>query len=154
MCVLGYRIGEEVLGGPCGYSIHANAGTCGIYETRGAWPTICAVSRENIQDLTPRRNLTNTKLEQNWYTVLNYRGEVIVFSNFKRSIDILGYRFMQRGVRCAKLTTEVLPATRNEVQSEFTDELCGLRVLLATMKAQTNGCNLRAASLVVQVDPW
>lgn len=153
-CLHFYRTGDDVLEGQCGHSIHFNPSVCGRFDTRAIGIPICPFCGENFSTLVRRKYLSNTKLEKILRTILEYRGKVLVFSNFRAPLGILEHRLREVGARSEVITADVLPATRNRFQAEFNDPNSSLRILLSTLKAGGEGLNLGGASLVIIVDPW
>ena len=80
--------------------------------------------------------------------------KVIIFSRFRKMIDILDRELSAKGIKCVRITGGEKDDERKKSQESFQDEKSDVRVVLITMAA-AEGVNLQLAKATIFYDsPW
>ena len=80
--------------------------------------------------------------------------KVIIFSRFRKMIDILDRELTAKGIKCVRITGGEKDDERKKSQESFQDEKSDVRVVLITMAA-AEGVNLQLAKATIFYDsPW
>ncbi len=80
--------------------------------------------------------------------------KVIIFSRFRKMIDILDRELSAKGIKCVRITGGEKDEERKKSQESFQDEKSDVRVVLITMAA-AEGVNLQLAKATIFYDsPW
>jgi SNF2 family DNA or RNA helicase len=80
--------------------------------------------------------------------------KVLVFSQFKSMLDLLGETFTKKGMAFYQIDGSVDSKRRMELVNDFQTEGNHVNIFLISLKAGNAGLNLTAASYVFLFDPW
>jgi superfamily II DNA or RNA helicase len=79
--------------------------------------------------------------------------KVIVFANFKHTVEVIRERFEKEKIAFAKVTGDTPPKDRGQIFNDFQNNPFGARVLLAHPRCMAHGLTLTAADTIVWFGP-
>ncbi len=80
--------------------------------------------------------------------------KVLVFSQFKKMLDVLADTFTKKGISFYQLDGSTAPKQRASMVADFQEEGNGTNVFLISLMAGNTGLTLTAADYVFLFDPW
>lgn len=85
---------------------------------------------------------------------LNENEQVVLFSSFNESLELLGEFLNVNNISYAKISGDVKTKDRDQIIADFKSGTNAPRVLLLTYKVGSEGLTLTNANHVILLDPW